>query len=109
MAEAPDKPFAIGRFELYEDAIPGRSMLPTPPAAAPRIARRTPDEPLPKLALCRSCNQYIWPDEEVCPHCDAEVANAAQKYAAEELRRRALMAELEGVLLQLGAIAANNT
>lgn len=109
VAEAPDKPFAIGRFELYEDAIPGRSMLPTPQAAAPRIARRTPDEPLPQLALCRGCNQYIWPDEEVCPHCDADVAKAARKFAAEELRRRALMAELEGVLLQLGAIAANNT
>ena len=107
VAEAPDQPFAIGRFELYEEAIPGRALLPAPQSAEPRIALRTADEPLPQLALCRACHQYIWPDETGCPHCHADVAEAAQKYAAEEVSRQALMAELEGVLQQLEAITAD--
>lgn len=106
VAEAPDKPFAIGRFELYEEAIPGREMLPAPPAPQPRIAERTRAEPLPQLALCRACHEYIWPDEEECPHCHANVAEAAQQYAAEEARRRAVMAELQGVLDRLRTITS---
>jgi hypothetical protein len=35
------------------------------------------------------------------------VAEAAQKFAAEEVRRQALMVELEGVLQQLEAITAD--
>ncbi len=104
IAEAPDKPFAIGRFELYEEAIPGREILPEQAAPEPRIAVRTPSEPLPQLDLCRACHEYIWPDETTCPHCQANIAKAASDYAIAEAKRHALMYELQGVLSRLRSI-----
>ncbi|WP_162043268.1 GDL motif peptide-associated radical SAM/SPASM maturase [Undibacterium sp. YM2] len=106
VAPAPDKPFAIGRFELYEEAIPGRQILPEEPAPAPRVAERTSSNPLPELGLCRNCHEYIWQDETECPHCHADVAAAAQKYAIEEARRQAVMTELKSVLDRLHVLTS---
>lgn len=105
VAPAPDKPFAIGRFELYEEAIPGCEMQAAVPEAEPRIAVRSAAQPLPQLALCRACDQYIWPDETTCPHCQADVAEAARVYDQEAAKRRALMAELEAVLRRLRGLS----
>jgi Y-X(10)_GDL-associated radical SAM protein len=106
VADAPGRPFAIGRFELYEEAIPGCEVLPETPAPPPRVAARTLAEPLPQLTLCRGCNEYIWPEEVTCPHCQADVAAKAQHYAVEEAHRHALLTELQGVLDRLRAITS---
>ena len=108
VAGAPNQPFAIGRFELYEEAIPGRELIPAPSVAKPRIVLRTSDEPLPQLALCRACDQYIWPDEMECPHCHADIAESAQHYIDQKNRRRMLIAELDWVLHQIAAIVSTN-
>lgn len=105
VADAPDKPFAIGRFELVEEAIPGREVLPAVEEPPPRVAVRTALEPLPQLELCRGCSQYIWADETTCPHCGSDIAAAAAAYAESETRRRALMAELRAVLDRLKQIS----
>lgn len=101
VAPAPDKPFAIGRFELVETPIPGRDVIATPPTLEPFVPVRTEDAPLPKLALCRSCSQYIWPHEVTCPHCQANIAAAEARYAEEAARQRQILVELRSVLDRL--------
>lgn len=101
VAPAPDKPFAIGRFELVETPIPGRDIIATPPVLEPFVPVRTEDAPLPKLALCRSCSQYIWPHEVTCPHCQANIAAAEARYVEEAARQRQILVELRSVLDRL--------
>jgi Y-X(10)_GDL-associated radical SAM protein len=101
VAPAPDKPFAIGRFELIESPIPGRDVVATPPTHEPFVPVRTPDAPLPKLALCRSCSQYIWPHEVTCPHCQANIAAAEARHAEEAARQQQILRELRSVLDRL--------
>lgn len=101
VAPAPDKPFAIGRFELVESPIPGRDVVATPPALEPFVPLRTPDAPLPKLALCRGCSQYVWPHETTCPHCHADIAAAEAAHAQEAARQQAILQELRTVLDRL--------
>jgi len=101
VAAAPDKPFAIGRFELIETPIPGRDVVATPQTREPFVPVRTADEPLPKLALCRSCSQYIWPHEVTCPHCQANIAAAEARHAEEAARQQQILQELRAVLDRL--------
>ena len=63
-------------------------------------------QPPPSLDLCRACNSYIWPGEQDCPHCGADVAAAAAGHAEDVARRAALIAEVEH---QLAAIRATRT
>ena len=72
--EAPDAPFAIGEFELIVEPVPGREGQ-IPPAdaialgAGPliQLGRRDVRTGVkegrlpPALALCRACNQHIYP------------------------------------------------
>ena len=101
VAPAPDKPFAIGRFELIESPIPGRDVVATPSLLEPFVPVRSEDAPLPKLALCRSCSQYIWPHEVTCPHCQANIAAAEARHAEEAVRQRQILDELRSVLDRL--------
>ncbi len=101
VAPAPDKPFAIGRFELVESPIPGRDVVATPQAHEPFVPVRTAEAPLPKLALCRSCSQYVWPHEVTCPHCQANIAAAEARYAEEAARQQQILQELRAVLGRL--------
>lgn len=106
VADAPDRPFAIGRFELYEEPIPGHEVTSDISAPSKRVAQRTEDEPLPRLNICRKCNEYVWPDEVNCPHCKADIATEAARYAAEEVHRKKVMHELRGVLDRLATLTA---
>ncbi len=107
ISEAPDKPFSTGSFELYEEAIPGREVLPETSSPAPRVALRTQAEPLPQLELCRKCNEYVWPEDVTCPHCSANIEIEAERYALEESHRYSIMNELRNVLDQLRTITNN--
>jgi Y-X(10)_GDL-associated radical SAM protein len=108
VVDAPDAPFAKGRFELVSEPIPGANPpgavppSPRPPAwAAAREAAADPrheGRQVPELDVCHACDYHIWPGETVCPHCRADVAAAAAEYAAEVERRRAVLAEVERLI-----------
>lgn len=64
VAEAPDQPFAVGRFELrleHDDGTP----------APRRLARDDKPRKRGRLMLCQSCYEYIFAQEYACPHCSA--------------------------------------
>jgi Rubredoxin-like zinc ribbon domain (DUF35_N) len=117
LREAPDRPFAIGEFELVVEPLPGAS----PSAEAPPPEAITPAGPLvqirtrrnaghdgghpqapgrvpPKLDLCRACNRYVYPHEVSCPHCGADIAAARDAHEETVQRRRALIEQLERAL-----------
>jgi Y-X(10)_GDL-associated radical SAM protein len=116
--EAPDSPFAIGLFDLILEPIPGRKAAPPPhELAPPKQANQPPRGALvqlspparsrstttvgripPKLALCRACNQYIYSHEITCPHCQADVAQAARQHEETIRQRRLLVERLESLL-----------
>lgn len=105
--DAPKQAFAIGEFELVLEPIPGREaqepfFLPRHAGGLVQIQPGAP-QPLggipegriaPQLELCRACEQYIYPEEMTCPHCGADVAEAAARYEAETRRRRELIASM---------------
>ncbi|MET0878983.1 MAG: radical SAM protein [Tardiphaga sp.] len=72
VAEAPDTPFAVGRFEVQLRRADG-SRAPRSEGLDHKRRRRG------RLMLCRSCNEYIYPAEKNCPHCAAP--NRAQATA----------------------------
>jgi Y-X(10)_GDL-associated radical SAM protein len=112
VGEAPATPFAIGKFELILEAMPGRDDVVPPPGATTKdVGPVIPLGPLrasgacaregrlpPKLAICRACNRYIYPHELTCPHCGGDVAQAAAVHAETVQRRRALIEQLEQAL-----------
>jgi Y-X(10)_GDL-associated radical SAM protein len=112
---APDKPFAIGEFELIVEPLPGRSEAtgtasppePLPVAQSPllqlRKRRNNADSPRdgrvpPTLELCQACKQYVYAHEVTCPHCSADIRAAALVHAETVQRRRSLIEELERAL-----------
>ncbi len=110
--DAPDKPFAIGEFELIVEMLPGRTDVAIPAAAqaagggaliqlrAPRGKeagdrhRRVPAD----LAICRACNRHVYRHEVLCPHCSADIADAGAAHEDVVRRRRALIERLERAL-----------
>jgi Y-X(10)_GDL-associated radical SAM protein len=103
---APHASFAVGKFELVTERLPGgdsqqENTASTPgrpqlvqlggmPTSPPVCEGRIP----PKLDICRGCDQYVWPGETVCPHCGANMKTAASKYAEEAKRRATLITEV---------------
>ncbi len=80
--DAAGASFAVGRFDLVTERIADG----TPVASIVRSGqvielawknkgKRAPEvgRVPPQLALCRSCNGYIYPHEQTCPHCGADV------------------------------------
>jgi radical SAM protein with 4Fe4S-binding SPASM domain len=118
--EAPDSPFAIGEFDLILEPIPGREAAIVPQECLPAKENESVEPPPgslvqlslpvnsrsspslgripPKLALCRACNQYIYSHETTCPHCQADVAQAASHYEEIARQRRHLVERLESLL-----------
>src|SRR6202451_1826088 len=106
--EAPKQAFAIGEFELLLEPIPGKNTE-TPVAfstamssglvhiegTASSIADTVPEGRIaPDLELCRACQQYIYPHEKTCPHCGADVAQAAAEHEEATRRRHELMSSM---------------
>jgi Y-X(10)_GDL-associated radical SAM protein len=110
--DAPNKPFAIGEFEIILEPIPGKEAQLSAHYSSPRTPHLVQIEPTvpsapdfipegrvaPVLDLCRACQQYIYPHEQTCPHCGADVAQAAAAYEADARRRRELMASLSELI-----------
>ncbi len=102
--EAPPEAFAVGEFALIQEPIPGATVTPLPardPAAVHvHPVERSPEGGMvpPNLTLCRACNQYIWPHETDCPHCGADVAEAAARHEVDAARRRQLIRDAQRIL-----------
>jgi Y-X(10)_GDL-associated radical SAM protein len=117
--EAPDASFAIGEFELILEPIPGArgaerpaTSLPLSPpgerlvqlggrSSTPRYQPGDEGRVPEALKMCRACDCFIEPRETLCPHCGADVAAAAARYAEDSRRRAALMAELEALIQEV--------
>ena len=85
--EAPDTPFAVGRFEVQLRRADG-SRAPRSEGLDDKRRRRG------RLMLCRSCNEYIYLGEQNCPHCAAPnratVANDSSEATLERDIRNAI-------------------
>jgi hypothetical protein len=62
VAEAPDEPFAVGRFEVRLEREDG-SRAPRSLGLDDKRRKRG------RLVLCQSCDEYIYAAEKACPHC----------------------------------------
>lgn len=101
VAPAPNKPFATGLFELIEEPIPGRAVVPAAPRPEPFRPVRNAGAPLPRMTLCRNCSQYVWPHERTCPHCSADIVAAQAHHDREIARQHVVLQELRTVLDRL--------
>ena len=52
----------------------------------------------PSLLLCRSCRQFVWPEEKVCSHCQSDLAKAERDYLSALDMARAAAERLEADL-----------
>ncbi|MEA2233239.1 MAG: hypothetical protein QOD83_3055 [Solirubrobacteraceae bacterium] len=98
--EAGPASFAIGRFELVEEALDG-SPLPTvsqtPPAPGPVPAPR-PIVPI-ELGFCHGCNCFVRDTETRCPFCDGDLAALRAEHEAWREHVQQLMDDLRATLL----------
>jgi radical SAM protein with 4Fe4S-binding SPASM domain len=62
VAEAPDEPFAVGRFEVRLERADG-TRAPRSQGLDDKRRRRG------RLVLCQACEEYIYAAEIQCPHC----------------------------------------
>lgn len=109
--DAPPDSFAVGEFALIREPIPGAQTMPLPQRdrGQVHVARRERSAAggalPPSLKVCRSCDQYVWPHETVCPHCAADLATVERQYEDAAQRRRALIEHAERLLGPLRAKA----
>jgi radical SAM protein with 4Fe4S-binding SPASM domain len=119
---APDRSFAIGRFDLITepiDAAPPSAPSATGTRSLVKISRapradsavgptngkevkydyRTPVE----LAICRSCSQYVYQHETTCPHCQADIEESKAQWIGKRSQALASQAKLERALEALKA------
>jgi Y-X(10)_GDL-associated radical SAM protein len=107
LREAPRSSFAIGHFELLTERIPSQdgesADVVTRAASQPKLVQlgRPISPPAshdgrvpPKLDMCHDCDQYVWQDEDLCPHCGADIQSAAQAHRKAAERRAELIAEI---------------
>nr|WKF60219.1 Putative mycofactocin radical SAM maturase MftC [Paraburkholderia busanensis] len=107
--EAGPASFAAGRFDLVTERIDDGTPVSSIVRSGQTIeltwknkGKRAPDMGrIPtKLELCRNCNGYVHAHEHTCPHCNADIAAAAQTYEEQAQYRRTLMTNLEHLLGQ---------
>jgi Y-X(10)_GDL-associated radical SAM protein len=103
---APGRPFDHARFDLVLEPLdggPGDRVVQIPPLPqAPSKKRRATEDRVPTtLPICRGCDQYVLPQERMCPHCGADIAEANTHYEAAIVDVRTAAAEIEGLLAQL--------
>ena len=66
VAEAPDEPFAVGRFEVRLEREDG-SRAPRSLGLDDKRRKRG------RLVLCQSCDEYMYAAEKACPHCGSSI------------------------------------
>jgi len=81
VAEAPDEPFAVGRFEVRLERADG-SRAPRSEGLDDKPRRRG------RLVLCPACEEYMFAGERQCPHCDSTTGRNAPADATLSLEVR---------------------
>lgn len=92
--EAPDRPFATGRFQVLVEDGAGNPVDQRTVAIGPTSNLKAGDE----LVLCGHCLRFIAPDESSCPFCGTGVDIAMAEMRAERSARGEAMAALGAVL-----------
>ncbi|OHX10820.1 GDL motif peptide-associated radical SAM/SPASM maturase [Chromobacterium sphagni] len=107
LQDAAQTSFAVGRFDLVTEEIATGKVVSQISRSGQVIelawknqGKRAPEtgRPPAALAICRSCKQYIQPDETACPHCSADVVAAEQAYRQEEANRQQIIGKLQRLL-----------
>jgi hypothetical protein len=88
VAEAPDEPFAVGRFEVRLEREDG-SRAPRSLGLDDKRRKRG------RLVLCSSCDEYIYASERECPHCAAATDAKPAVDDVPTFDLRATIAEIE--------------
>ena len=111
--EAAQAPFAVGEFELITETAVEPDNEPGKPVSSVstifslvQLSKKTADDKSssrdgrvpPRLDICRGCDEYIWPGEQICPHCGSDIQEQAQAYAVDQGRRAALIAEVQRLI-----------
>jgi len=102
LRDAPNQAFATGEVALLTEPIPGHEPADLASPKAPQRTESAGGLP-PTLALCRACDSVVWPEEETCPHCGADLATAAASWEEDRRRRLELVAELERMMEEVRA------
>jgi radical SAM protein with 4Fe4S-binding SPASM domain len=100
--DAPDQPFATGRFEIRLERSDG-SRVRRSLGLDDKARKRG------RLILCGSCHQYIYAKERACPHCGGEnrPVVTVEQHAALEVRNTIEAIERHGRrILEIAGMAA---
>jgi radical SAM protein with 4Fe4S-binding SPASM domain len=87
VAEAPDQPFAVGRFEVRLERADG-SIAPRSAGLDDKRRKRG------RLVLCPACEEYMSSSERECPHCGATKGTAP---ARDETVQRAVQMSIDEI------------
>jgi hypothetical protein len=88
VAEAPDQPFAVGRFEVRLEGEDG-SRAPRSLGLDDKRRKRG------RLVLCKSCDEYMYASERACPHCGISTDSEPAVDETPSFDLRATIAEIE--------------
>ena len=102
--DAPDEPFAVGRFAIVEERLDGAGeevRTEVPSDEVPAVILREPDRAArvpPRLRQCHGCRRFVALAEPACPFCAGDLDALDREHAADLRRRRALVEALAGEL-----------
>jgi radical SAM protein with 4Fe4S-binding SPASM domain len=89
VADAPDEPFAVGRYEVRLQTADGK---PAPRSLGLDDKKRRRGR---RLMLCQACQEYMFPSEPSCPHCGEPNAAHPAARAESALSVQALIDEID--------------
>jgi Y-X(10)_GDL-associated radical SAM protein len=95
--EAGPAAFAIGRFEIVEEALDGSPLPARTPAAGARLPAPRPIVPI-ELDFCHGCNCFVRDTETRCPFCDGDLAALRADHNAWRDRVQQLLDDLRTTL-----------
>ena len=87
VADAPDQPFAVGRFKIRLERADG-SQVPRTMGLDDKRRKRG------RLVLCASCDEYMFAGERECPHCGSSKSAPA---TVDETLQRAVQSSIDEV------------
>jgi Y-X(10)_GDL-associated radical SAM protein len=96
--------FAIGRFELIEEALDGSPLPAAPPPPALSITHAGPGAAKPRpivadsLDFCHGCNRFVRADEVTCPFCDGDLDELRAAHEAWRARVQRLIDDVRRLL-----------
>jgi radical SAM protein with 4Fe4S-binding SPASM domain len=106
--DAPMASFAIGEYEIITETLDGTVVGRSSDAEVKSVSWypviRAPESHVgrvpPRLELCRACEEFIRPDEVVCPHCGADIRRAAMAYQQETKGRATLVSDTRDLVMR---------